>query len=315
VSFQSPLFLLALLVLPLLALLYFFNQRRRRAYAVRFTNLALLGQVMGKGPGVRRHLPAILFGLGTAGLLLAMARPTAAISVPRDRASVMLTVDVSGSMAASDVQPSRIEAAQNAAKTLIDRLPGTAQVGLISFNGQATLVSQLTNDHQAVESALQSLRPGGGTAIGDGLQLAVQQLVQNAGPDQSGKRPPRMIVLLTDGASNTGIPPEDAAAEAKAAGIPVQTIGIGIRGQTTFLGGRMIDGVDEQTLQSISAATGGHYYYAAESNILNDVFGSLGSSFGWRIEHVDLTIPVLAAGTLIVLAGGLLSLRWFRLLP
>jgi Ca-activated chloride channel family protein len=315
VSFQSPLFLLALLVLPLLAVLYFFNQRRRRAYAVRFTNLALLGQVMGKGPGVRRHLPAILFGLGTAGLLLAMARPTAAISVPRDRASVMLTVDVSGSMAASDVQPSRIEAAQNAAKTLIDRLPGTAQVGLISFNGQATLVSPLTNDHQAVESALQNLRPGGGTAIGDGLQLAVQQLVQNAGPDQSGKRPPRMIVLLTDGASNTGIPPEDAAAEAKAAGIPVQTIGIGIRGQTTFLGGRMIDGVDEQTLQSISAATGGHYYYAAESNILNDVFGSLGSSFGWKIEHVDLTIPVLAAGTLIVLAGGLLSLRWFRLLP
>ncbi len=101
-SFQSPILLLALAILPLLAALYVFSQRRRRAYAVRFTNLALLGQVMGKGPGFRRHLPAILFGLGTAGLLIAMARPTAAISIPRDRASVMLVVDVSGSMAASD---------------------------------------------------------------------------------------------------------------------------------------------------------------------------------------------------------------------
>ncbi|MDQ6743681.1 MAG: VWA domain-containing protein [Candidatus Dormibacteraeota bacterium] len=314
-SFQSPLLLLALAILPLLAALYVFNQRRRRAYAVRFTNLALLSQVMGKGPGVRRHLPAVLFGLGTLGLLLAMARPTAAISIPRDRASVMLAVDVSGSMAASDVQPSRIEAARAAARTLIDRLPGQAQVGLVSFNGQANVISPPTTDHQAVESALEGLRPGGGTAIGDGLQLAVQQLVQTATPDQSGKRPPTMIVLLTDGASNTGIPPADAAAQAKAAGIPVETVGIGVRGQTTFLGGRMIDGVDEQALQSISAATGGHYFYAAESGALQDVYGQLGSTFGWKIEKVDLTIPVLAAGTLIVVAGGLLSLRWFRLLP
>jgi len=315
VSFQSPILLLALAILPLLAALYVFSQRRRRAYAVRFTNLALLGQVMGKGPGFRRHLPAILFGLGTAGLLIAMARPTAAISIPRDRASVMLVVDVSGSMAASDVQPSRIEAARQAGKTLIDRLPGQAQVGLVSFNGQANLTSPLTTDHQAVESALEALRPGGGTAIGDGLQLSVQELARNATPDQNGKRPPTMIVLLTDGASNTGIPPADAAGQAKAAGIPVETVGIGVRGQTTFLGGRLIDGVDEQALQSISAATGGHYFYAAESGALQDVYGTLGSTFGWKIEKVDLTIPVMAAGTLIVLVGGLFSLRWFRLLP
>ena len=314
-SFQSPVLLLALAILPLLAALYVFSQRRRRAYAVRFTNIALLGQVMGKGPGFRRHLPAILFGLGTAGLLLAMARPTAAVSIPRDRASVMLVVDVSGSMAASDVQPSRIEAARQAGKTLIDRLPGQAQVGLVSFNGQANLTSPLTTDHQAVVSALEGLRPGGGTAIGDGLQLSVQELARNATPDQSGKRPPTMIVLLTDGASNTGIPPADAASQAKAAGIPVETVGIGVRGQTTFLGGRLIDGVDEQALQSISTATGGHYFYAAESGALQDVYGTLGSTFGWKIEKVDLTIPVLAAGTLIVLAGGLFSLRWFRLLP
>ena len=314
-SFQSPLLLLALAILPLLAALYVFNQRRRRAYAVRFTNLALLGQVMGKGPGIRRHLPAVLFGVGTLGLLLAMARPIAAISVPRDQASVMLAVDVSGSMAASDVQPSRIEAARQAARTLIERLPGQAQVGLVSFNGQATLMSPLTSDHQAVESALESLRPGGGTAIGDGLQLSVEELVQNTTAANGGKRPPTMIVLLTDGASNTGVPPADAAAQAKSAGIPVETVGIGVRGQMTFLGGRMIDGVDEQALQSIAAATGGHYFYAAESGALQNVYSQLGSSFGWKVQKVDLTVPVLAAGTLILLAGGLLSLRWFRLLP
>jgi Ca-activated chloride channel family protein len=315
VSFQSPLLLLALIALPLLAAFYLLNQRRRRAYAVRFTNLSLLGQVMGKQPGFRRHLPAVLFGLGIAGLLLAMARPTAAISVPRERASVMLAVDVSGSMAASDVQPSRIEAARQAGKTLIDRLPGQAQVGLVSFNGQANLITPLTHDHQAVVNSLQGLRPGGGTAIGDGLQLAVQELTQSSGGDKAGQRPPTMIVLVTDGSSNTGVAPADAAAQAKAAGIPVETVGIGVRGQTTFLGGRMIDGVDEQTLQSIASTTGGHYFYAAESNVLHDVYSSLGSSFGWRIEQVDLTIPVLAAGTLIVLGGALLSLRWFRLLP
>ena len=314
-SFQSPLLLLALLALPLLVAGYLYNQRRRRAYAVRFTNLALLGQVVGKQPAFRRHLPAVLFLLATAGLLLALARPTAAILVPRERASVMLAVDVSGSMAASDVQPSRMEAAQQAGKTLIDKLPGQAQVGLVSFNGQATLINPLTNDHQAVENSLEGLRPGGGTAIGDGLQLAVQELTQHSRADKNGKRPPSMVVLLTDGSSNTGIDPAQAAAEAKAAGIPVETVGIGVRGQQTMLGGRLIDGVDEQTLQSIADSTGGHYFYAAESNVLNDVYSSLGTSIGFRTEQVELTIPVMAAATLVLLAGGVLSLHWFRLLP
>jgi Ca-activated chloride channel family protein len=124
-----------------------------------------------------------------------------------------------------------------------------------------------------------------------------------------------MIVLLTDGTSNTGVAPADGAAQAKAAGIPVETIGVGQRGKTTFLGGRPIDGVDEQALQSISDSTGGHYFYAAEAGVLQNIFGSLGSAFGWTTEKVELTIPALALGTVILLGGGLLSLRWFRLLP
>ena len=314
-TFESPLFLLTLLAVPLLLGLYLLSQRRRRAYAVRFTNLALLGQVMGKGPGFRRHLPAGLFLLALTGLGLAMARPEALVSVPRARTSVMLTVDVSGSMEASDVQPSRIQAARQAARTLIEQLPGTARVGLISFNSSASVVAPLTTDHQAVEDALQTLRPNGGTAIGDGLQLAVQQLLQDAGQVDAAHRPPTMIVLLTDGSSNTGIAPLDAAAQAHDAGIPVETIGIGQRGQTTFLRGRPIDGVDENALQAIASATGGHYHYAAEAGQLQGIYGGLGSSFGWKVEKVDLTVPVLVAGTLVLLVGGLLSLRWFRLLP
>jgi Ca-activated chloride channel family protein len=311
-SFQYPLLLLALLALPLLVGLYVLNQRRRQAYAIRFTNLALMGQVLGRQPGFRRHLPAALFLLGFTGLLLAMARPTAAVAVPKEKATVMLTVDVSGSMAATDVQPTRIEAARQAGRALINELPGQARVGLVSFNAQASVVAPLTRDHQSVQDALQSLQPGGGTAIGDALEVSVQQLVQNR---TGGAKSPEMIVLLTDGTSNTGVAPADGAAQAKAAGIPVETIGVGQRGKTTFLGGRPIDGVDEPALQSISDSTGGHYFYAAEAGVLQNIFGSLGSAFGWTTEKVELTIPALALGTVILLGGGLLSLRWFRLLP
>ena len=132
-SFQSPWLLLGLLAIPLLVGLYATSQQRRRAYAVRFTNLALLNQVMGKGPGFRRHIPAILFIAGIAGLLFSMARPQATIRIPKGQTSVMLAVDVSGSMAATDVQPTRIEAAIAAGRTLIDKLPSNAQVGLVIF--------------------------------------------------------------------------------------------------------------------------------------------------------------------------------------
>lgn len=136
-SFQSPWLLVGLLAIPLLVGFYLSTQRRRRTYAVRFTNLALANQVFGKGPGFRRHLPAILFIAGLSGLLFSMARPQATIRIPKGQTSVMLAVDVSGSMAASDVQPTRIQAAISAGRTLIDRLPGNAQVGLVIFNSQA----------------------------------------------------------------------------------------------------------------------------------------------------------------------------------
>src|SRR5947209_9809006 len=255
-SFQAPWLLVGLLAIPLLVGLYISNQQRRRAYAVRFTNLALLGQVMGKGPGFRRHLPAILFIAGVAGLLLSIARPQATIRIPKGQTNVMLAVDVSGSMAATDVQPTRIEAAVAAGRTLIDKLPSNAQVGLVIFNSQAQVVAPLTTDKGSVKDALGSLGPGGGTAIGDAIQVAVAQLANISDPNGPKSQNSAMVVLLTDGTSNTGIGPVTAAGNAAQAKIPVQTVGIGQRNQTTLVQGRVVDGVDEQTLQQISSATG-----------------------------------------------------------
>ena len=198
-SFQLPLLLLGLLAIPLLVGLYITSQRRRRVYAVRFTNLALLNKVMGKGPGFRRHIPAILFIAGVAGLLFSMARPQATIRVPKGQTSVMLAVDVSGSMAATDVQPTRIQAAIAAGRTLIDKLPGNAQVGLVIFNARAEVVAPLTSDKGSVKDALGSLRPGGGTAIGEAIQVAVAQLANIVDPNGPKSQNYARVVLLTDG--------------------------------------------------------------------------------------------------------------------
>jgi Ca-activated chloride channel homolog len=314
-SFQSPWLLIGLLAVPLLAGLYLVSQQRRRAYAVRFTNLALLRQVVGKGPGFRRHLPPIIFLIALSGLLLSMARPQATIRVPKEKASVVLAIDVSGSMAATDVSPTRIEAAVKAARTLIDQLPAQDQVGLISFNSRAFVVAPLTTDHGAIKDALGTLQPGGGTAIGDAIQASVAQLATVADQAGGAKKPPAIIVLLTDGSNNRGIAPLDAASQAQLAGIPIETVGIGARNQTTQIQGQTIDGVDEQTLQAIASATGGKYFYAADEAQLRQIYNSLGSRIGFTTTKIDLTTPVLAGGIILLVIGGLFSLRWFRLLP
>ncbi|TMD48970.1 MAG: VWA domain-containing protein [Chloroflexi bacterium] len=314
-SFQAPWLLVGLLAIPLLVGLYISSQQRRRAYAVRFTNLALLGQVMGKGPGFRRHLPAILFIAGIAGLLLSIARPQATIRIPKGQTNVMLAVDVSGSMAATDVQPTRIEAAIAAGRTLIDKLPSNAQVGLVIFNSQAEVIAPLTADKGSVKDALGTLAPGGGTAIGEAIQVAVAQLANITDPNSAKSQNYAMVVLLTDGSSNTGVDSMTAAAGAKQARIPVQTVGIGQRNQTTMVQGRVVDGVDEQALQQISSTTGGHYYFAADEAQLSKIYSELGSRIGWVTTKLDLTVPLVALGAIILVAGGLFSLRWFRLLP
>jgi Ca-activated chloride channel family protein len=248
VTFQQPLFLLALLAVPLLLAGYLFAQQRRRRYVLRFTDLPLLGSVAAHRPGLRRHLPPAVFLLGAGALLFGLAGPALNLEVARNNSSVMLVIDVSGSMAATDVQPTRLDAARTAARTLIDKLPANDRIGLISFNGAATVNAPLSEDRQSVAAALDGLQPGGSTAIGDALALAVTQLAPGPAPASGMRRAPAMIVLLTDGASNRGVDPLTAAGQARAAGIPVMTVGIGVRNAAVIVHGQDVGGVDEQTL-------------------------------------------------------------------
>lgn len=313
-AFQTPAALLGLLALPLLAGLYLLGQRRRRKYAVRFTNLDLLGHVAGRQPGVRRHLPAVLFLVALSGLLVSFAGPKATIAIPRPRASVMLVMDVSGSMAASDIQPSRMAAAKRAAHSLVDALPSNASIGLVAFSSRARVVVPLSQDRDQLLPSIDGLTPGGGTALGDGLDLAVEQL-QAVQRDQSGQPPPSMVVMLSDGAANAGVPPDQAAARAATANIPVETVGVGSRTAGATVQGQQVGAVDEETLQRIADATQGHYSFAGDSGSLKRIYSSLGERFGWRRETVDLTVPMAIAGTAVMVIAALLSLRWFRVLP
>jgi Ca-activated chloride channel family protein len=314
-SFHQPLVLLGLAFIPLLVAFYLATLRRRRRYVMRFTNLALLQSVSGPRPGWRRHLPPALFIAGLAALGIGLAGPILNLEVQRNNASVMLVIDTSGSMQATDVQPTRLQAAQAAARTLINALPSNDRVGLISFSRAAILQAPLGTDRTAVGVALDSLRANGSTAIGDAIDLAVQQLAPNGAAASGSRRPPAMIILLTDGASNAGIDPATAANDAAAAGIPVNTIGIGSRDGNVAVRGQEVGPVDEQTLQAVAAATGGRYFYAAGAGQLQQIYSNLGAQFSWQFVPFDLTLPVLILAVLVLVAGATLSLAWFRVVP
>ena len=309
-TFQWPLLLMSLGLIPILAALYVRAQRRRRAYAVRFTNLALLSEVMGRGPGFRRHIPPLLYLLGVAALLLSLARPMAVIAVPRDQATVMLVMDVSASMTAGDLQPNRMAAATQAARAFVEALPPNVQVGMVSFSSTAYVNTPPTHDHDVVLRGIGRLAPNGGTAIGEGLHFALDQLAQRA-VDETGQRAPALVVLLSDGESMLGRPPASAAARAKEEQVKVYTVGIGQRGTTTIIRGQLVR-LDERTLQNIAQETGGEYFYAAESGELKQVYEELGSQISWVEERTEITALVSGLGALFLVLGGLLGLRWFQ---
>jgi Ca-activated chloride channel homolog len=310
-TFQWPLALSLLVLVPVLIGLYLLAQRRRQRYAVRFTNLALLHAVVGRGPGIRRHIPAALFLLGLLALLTALARPTAVIAVPRDEATIMVVMDVSGSMAADDLQPDRMDAARQAARAFVQALPERVRVGLVSFSTRARLDAAPTSDHTSVLRAIDRLRPEGGTAIGDGLDLALDQL---AAAGTSGQPAPGLVVLLSDGQSSAGLAPETAAARAASEHVKVYTVGIGQRGAIPVVQGQPVS-LDESTLREIASTTGATYFYAEETGKLQQIYADLGARIGWGEERTEVTALVSALGTLLVLGGGLLSLRWFQRLP
>ncbi|HEY8739075.1 MAG TPA: VWA domain-containing protein, partial [Candidatus Dormibacteraeota bacterium] len=200
-TFQQPALLFGLIVVLALAGVYALAQRRRRKFTLRFTDVALLESVVGRRPGVRKHIPPLLFLLGAAGLVVAMAQPILNLEVARNDTSVMMVIDTSGSMDATDVSPNRLEAARQAARTLLNKLPSNARVGLVTFSSSPILAAPLSDNRDPVLAALDDLQAGGATATGDALSLAVQQL-RPATPTSGAARAPAMIVLLTDGGTN-----------------------------------------------------------------------------------------------------------------
>ncbi|RJL36054.1 VWA domain-containing protein [Bailinhaonella thermotolerans] len=307
---------LALLLLPALLLaVYVLAQARRGRYAVRFTNLALLDKVAPLRPGWRRHAPAAAFLLMMMLFVTGFARPAADLRVPREQATVMVAVDVSNSMEATDVAPDRFTAARRAAGAFVAELPERFNVGLVAFSGSASVVVAPTTDRRAVQAGLDRLTLGPGTAIGEGV-LASLQAVSAFGAQYGDAAPPARIVLLSDGSNTSGRPIEEAARRAAATGVPVSAIAYGTPGGEILSQGRAIPvPADGPALESLAQATGGRFYEAATGEELNRVYEDIGSSVGYRTERQEIWPWFTAAGLACACAAAAASLVWFSRLP
>jgi Ca-activated chloride channel homolog len=315
VSFASPLVLLGLLAVPALAALYVTTQRQRVLAERAFTAAPLALSPMPRTPGPRRYLAPLLLALALAALIVAAARPQHRVTVPVKAATIVLVNDVSDSMASTDVSPSRLGAAQKAAITFLDRVPSSVAVGSIEFARHPIILQTPTKDHQLTRNAVESLRPGGGgTAIGEAIQAALNEI--ETAPKVDGKRPPGAIVLLSDGTSNVGIGPVQAATQAKQDHVKVYTIALGTshgtitgteRGRTTTIPVPVSPGQLAQTAQ----ASGGRTFRAGDSADASAVYAHLAKTLG----HTKATKPLIAgfvvAGLLLLLAGGVATLNWF----
>jgi Ca-activated chloride channel homolog len=304
VNFGSPAVLLSLFAIPVIIGIYALAQRRRRRYVVRFTAVPVLAGVMAAG-GVsrwRRHLPAALLLAALAALLVALAKPQTTVAVPVEKASVMLVTDQSGSMRADDVAPSRLAAAQQAARDFLGKVPKELQVGAVSFSDVPQSVSPPTTDREDVRSLIDGLNADGGTAAGDALQSALDAL-DDAGVGGKG-RPPAAIVLLSDGATTTGSDPVEVAREAGKRDIPIYTVALGTPDGTVpgGFGGSIPVPPDPETLAAVAKASGGKTYPVDDADQLSSVYENLGSRLGTKHEEREIT-AVFAGGGLILLLG------------
>jgi Ca-activated chloride channel family protein len=315
IRFLEPWWLLA--VLPVLATagVYVWRQLRRRSYAVRFTNVDLLKTLAPKGLGYRRHLAAGAFLLTLLTLALAMARPSTDAKQPLERATIMVAIDVSLSMQSNDVTPTRIAAAQEAAKEFVKALPDTYNIGLVAFAKAANVLVSPTKDHAAVTQAIDGLQLAEATATGEAVFTSLAA-IQSVPADGAAGPPPARIVLLSDGYRTAGRPIEDAATAAAAANVPVSTIAFGtdtgtveIQGQTQRVP------VDRPSLQKLAETTRGHYYEAASLSELKQVYQDMGSSIGFKTTPREITQWYVGIGLLFALAAAGMSLLWTSRLP
>ena len=306
-SFASPAFLAALAVVPLGLLAAWIARGRRRHYAVRFPATAAVAAALAASPAPawRRWLPGVLLATAALTLVLALARPQHSVAVPIQEASVMLVIDASGSMLATDVQPSRLDAARAAAKRFIARVPRELQIGLVAFSSVPYAVVAPTSDHEQISAELDQLAADGGTGTGDAIAATLQTLQQA----HSGKRPaPSAIVLLSDGKASEGRDPIDAAHAAQHAGVPIYTVALGTpEGIVTSPDGSVLKvPPDPATLREMSRVSRGEAFTAENAGELNRVYTRLGRQIGTRTRERPLTAGFAGAGlVLLLLAAGI----------
>jgi Ca-activated chloride channel family protein len=286
---------------------------------VRFTNIALLEAVAPKRPGWRRHATAAVFLVALTALVVAFARPTHDEKVPRERATVVVAIDTSLSMIATDVSPSRIEAVKTAAKAFVDQLPKKINVALVSFDGNARLDVSPTTDRAKVKTAVDRLQPREGTAIGEAIFTALDAIRQQAVADDSAVNTvPARIVLMSDGKTTVGRPNELAVAAAQKAKVPVSTIAFGTdHGEITVPQEPfpVPVPVDRSALRDIATATGGSFFSATSASELQKVYANIGSSIGFDVRQAEITSWFVGAALLALMATAGMSLAWFNRLP
>jgi Ca-activated chloride channel family protein len=315
VSFSTPLVLVALVAIPILIRWYVGEQRRRGRAARAFAAPALTASVTPRKPGWRRHAPMLAFLIAIVVLILAAARPQATVAVPVRSAAVMLANDVSDSMKATDIRPSRLAAAQRADRRFLAAVPSSVEVGSLSFARRPTVLQSPTRDLSLTRAAVNGLRPGGGgTAIGDAILTALHTIHGVRAPN--GKRPPGAIVLLSDGGSNFGAGAVAAARQARAQHVPVYTIALGTAHGTIQgrLNGRLATisvPVSSSELSQIAAASGGKVYTAADSSRLTEVYAHLAKQLGHKNVKREITASFAGGGLALLIVGGVLSLLWF----
>ncbi len=339
ITFQWQQMLWLTLLLPALVALYLWLLQRRKKAPVRLASVALVKQALGKGPGWRRHVPPALLLLAVGVLLLAVARPMAKIKLPSQQETIILAMDVSGSMRATDVLPNRLVAAQEAAKSFVAALPRSVRIGVVSFAGTAAVVQAPTFSRDDVVAAIDRFQLQRGTAIGSGLILSLATIFPDEGIDLSqitgarnmpaapGEKKERKpftpvepgsyssaaVILLTDGQRTTGPDPMEAAKMAAERGIKVFTVGVGTKAGETigFEGWSMRVRLDEETLKAISNATRANYFYAGTAEDLKQVYQGLSSRLVVETKETEISALFAALGALLALAAGAMSVWWF----
>jgi len=337
-TFIWPDMLWGLIALPLLVLLYVWLQRRRKKTTLRYANLGLVREALGKSIAWRRHLPPALLFVAIAALLLAAARPAAVITLPSAQETIVLAMDVSGSMRAADVLPDRMTAAKEAAKAFVAELPRSVRIAVVQFAGTAAVVQAPTLSRDDVVAAIERFQLQRGTAIGSGIVLSLATLFPDAGIDLSqitGQRemppgpndkpkpvftpvPPgsyasAAIILLTDGQRTTGPDPLDAAKMAADRGVRVYTVGVGTKeGETIgFEGWSMRVRLDEDTLKSIASLTRADYFYAGTAEDLKKVYQGLSTKLIVEKKETEISALFAAVGAMLVVLAAGLSVWWF----